>query len=100
MRITRVFFETHMGLGFEGLNAIAKKARSPITDDTTMLFINTKMTAFKMFQGKSYIVYYKNNGKRIPIEALRFLPQAFGGSDLEMNQAIRRSLSESMGLEF
>jgi hypothetical protein len=99
MKITRVFFNTYMGYGFEGLRQITKDAKTPITEDTTIVFINRPMTAFKYLRGPHYLVYYKNGGRRIPLDALALLPTFFGGSQTEMDQAIKKSLVKKLNLE-
>ncbi len=99
MRITRVFFGVNLGQGFQGLGEVAKEAKAKIDEDTTLLFINRRLTAFKMLRGKDYLVYYKNEGRRIPIDALRFLPQNFGGAVMEFDLAIKKSLIEKLSLK-
>lgn len=97
MNITRVFLDTSMIMGFEGLREVAKKAKTPVTADTTIVFINKKMTSFKMLTKNAYLVYYKNGNRRIPLDAIRYLPTHFGGSEMEMNQAIKKSLESKLG---
>lgn len=100
MRLTRVFFDVDLRCAFEGLGEIAKKSKTPNNEDTSILFLNRKMTAFKLIRGKQYLVYFKNNGRKIPLDSLRMLPEYFGGSKLEFEQAVRRSLEEKMNFEF
>lgn len=97
MNITRVFLNTSMVMGFDGLREIAKKAKSPATADATLIFINKRMTSFKMLTKDQYLVYYRNGGRRIPLDAIRYLPTFFGGSEMEMNEAIRESLASKLG---
>lgn len=96
MRLTRVFLDIHLGQNFQGLNTIAKKAKTPCDESTTLLFINKAMTAFKVLRGKDYLVYYKNGNRRIPMDAIQYLPKQFTGSETEMTGAIRESLLKSM----
>ncbi len=92
MRITRVFFDINMGYGFQGLTQIAKENKTKLEADTTVLFMNKKMTAFKVVVNGQYLVYFKNGSRRIPLEAIQYLPQQFGGSQMEVDGAIRKSL--------
>jgi hypothetical protein len=95
MRITRVYFDIDMRQSFEGLREVAKSTKAEIGNtalNTTIVFINTKRTMFKVLQNNTLIVFYKSPSGRIPIDVLVYLPQNFGGSDMEMNDAIRKSL--------
>ena len=98
MRITRVFFDVNMGLGFDGLNKILKKSKTKLDADATIFFLNRRMNKFKLFRGQEFLVYYRHKS-RIPLNALILLPSAFGGSQTEMDQAIRKSLMSKLGLE-
>lgn len=95
MKITRLFVNTDLRCSFDGLRAIAKKAE---TDASTIVFINTARTAFKMLTGE-YLVYYKNGTRRIPLDAIKHLPEHFGGSPVQMDSAIRKSLEEKLSLK-
>lgn len=93
-KIARVFLDVHMGQNFQGLTKLMMKekidARSLGFGDF-VIFLNRACTAFKLLAGNSYLVYYKNKGK-IPLEAIQYLPASFGGSELEFNKAIEKSL--------
>lgn len=96
MRITRVFLDVHMGMNFQGLEEIAKKAKTPLHADSCVIFLNKKTTAFKLMVAGMYLTYYRNDNKRIPIEALRLLPEKFGGSQMEFDQAVKKSLEKQL----
>lgn len=96
MKLTRVFLDQDLRCSFEGLRKIADEAKTDLGG--TIVFINAKKTSFKLLHQNSYLVYYKNGNRRIPLEALRHLPETFGGTELEMKGAIRKSLVER-GLE-
>lgn len=87
-----------MGLGFDGLREMARKAKTKIDEESTVFFLNKKQTAFKVIRGKDYIVYYRNGNKQIPLEALLHLPQAFGGSRTEMDKTIVAMLCSKMNI--
>lgn len=94
MKITRLFLNTDLRCGFEGLRLVAKKSGE--TD--AVVFMNTARTAFKMLTGE-YLVYFKTGGRRIPIEAIKHLPEHFGGSPAQMDAAVRKSLEEKLALK-
>ncbi len=95
MKLRRIFLDTDLRSAFQGLRKIAKEADTML-EDNTVLFINRAMTAFKIIHNDTYLVYYRNGHRRIPLEALIQLPQSFGGSELEMQGAIKRSLMQSL----
>lgn len=98
MRITRVFLDVHMGQNFEGLGRIAKSAKTKLDADSVVVFINRACTAFKLMAGGQYLTYYKNGTKRIPLEALRHLPEMFGGSQMQFDSAVKKSITEKLGI--
>lgn len=98
MRLTRVFLDTDLRCAFEGLRAVAKQAKTDL-DGSTVIFMNRRATAFKMMHKNSYLVYYKNDDKRIPLDALRHLPEHFGGTEMEMNSAIRKTIMEKLKID-
>lgn len=96
MRLTRVFFGVDMRKNFDGLRKIARGADTALGPESSVLFINTARTSFKIMRGNKYLVYYSNGGRRIPMEAIQYLPREFGGSAAEMSQAIEKSLREKV----
>lgn len=96
MNIARVFFDVHMGQSFQGLSRLLHKNK---IDPRTLgvgdfvIFINRAGTAFKLFAGNTYLVYYKNEDRhKIPLDAIQYLPASFGGTELEFNRAVEKSL--------
>lgn len=94
MKLTRVFLETDMRMSFDGLRKLAAENKAGLDADSTIMFMNRKGTKFKVLRANKYLVYYSNGTQRIPLEALSELPEAFGGSALEMREAIRKSLAK------
>lgn len=92
MRITRVILDSDMRCSFDGLRKIAEDCSAGLNNDSTIMFMNRKTTMFKVLRGNKYLVTYSNGHKRIPLEAISELPEAFGGTALEMNEAIKKSL--------
>lgn len=99
MRITRVFFDVHMGLAFQGLGEIAKKAKTRLDPDSVVVFLNRRTNAFKMMVGGVYLTYYKNGNSKIPLDAIRLLPEKFGGTQMEFDAAVKKSLEKQLGIE-
>lgn len=101
MKIARVFFDFDMRCNFEGIKELLKKEKmkDEETKDMVVILLNRATTSFKLLIDNSYIVYYKNGHRRIPLDALQFLPQRFGGSEMEFNRAVERSLREKLKLK-
>lgn len=92
MRITRVFQDTDLRLSFDGLRELIKENNAGLGENSRILFINRARTAFKLLVSDTYLVFYRNGNRRIPLEALVHLPQNFGGSEIEVSAAIRKTL--------
>ena len=88
-----------MGLSFQGLSDIAKKAKTDIGADSCVCFLNRANTAFKLMVNGVYITYYRNGNQKIPLDALRLLPEQFGGSRMQFDQAVRSSLMKQLGIK-
>ena len=92
MKITRVFLEVDMRMNFDGLREITNKHNTQTGPESTIVFLNKASTKFKVLRSNQYLVYYSNGNKRIPLEALRDLPNTFGGSEFEFSEAVKKSL--------
>lgn len=95
MKLRRVFLDSDLRCSFEGLRKLAKEEKTPLAD-ATVLFVNRKATAFKMLHKDAYLIYYKNGNRRIPLDAIAHLPEHFGGTELEMQVAIKNSLMQKL----
>jgi hypothetical protein len=99
MKIARVFLETDMRMGFQGLHRVlAHNKINPLGLDPEAyyVFMNRKRTKFKCISGK-YLVYFNNGSRIIPLDAIQYLPRNFGGSQLEMSEAIRKVVLKQLG---
>lgn len=99
MKIARVFLETDMRMGFQGLHRVLGNNKiNPLGLDpeSYYVFMNRKRTKFKVISGK-YLVYFNNGNRMIPLEAIQYLPRNFGGSQLEMSEAIRKVVLKQLG---
>ena len=99
MRVTRVFLDTDMRMSFDGLRKLAEENSAGLNCDSTIMFMNRARTMFKVLRANKYLVAYSNGQRKIPLEAITELPQAFGGTELEMNEAIRKSIMKKLRLD-
>lgn len=101
MRIARVFLDQDMRNGFHGLHLILAKAKiNPrnLAPENYYVFMNRANTKFKLITG-AYLVYYNNGSRRIPLEAIQYLPKNFGGTEAQMNEAIRTTLKKRLNIK-
>jgi len=87
-----------MGKNFKGLMSIAHKAgiRPEAEDDCYLVFINSATTKFKILVGNKYLVYHDNNSRKIALDAIRFLPEAFKGQAFSFDAALRKSIESKI----
>lgn len=100
MRLARIFLEQDMRMGFQGLHDVLIKTKidpKNLNPDNLYVFMNRKCTKFKLISGH-YLVYFNNGNRRIPLEAIQYLPKNFGGTQTQMNEAIRKSLEKRLNL--
>ena len=94
MRLTRVFYDADLRCNKVGLTKIARDAQTPL-EHSTVIFFNRKLTMFKLLVNGTYCTSF-GEGKRIPLEAIEHLPQAFGGSAMQMQSAIRKAIAHKL----
>lgn len=98
MKIARVFLESDLRQGFQGLHKVLVKAQinpSALNPEHYYIFMNRACTKFKLITG-AYLVYFNNGNRLIPLDAIQYLPKNFGGRETEMNEAIRTSLVKQL----
>lgn len=99
MRITRVYFDHDLRASFQGLRKFLKSEKidpTTLAKGSIVIFMNRKATAFKLLAGNSYLAYFNNEGRRIPLDAIQYLPTYFDGTSLEFNKAIEKSVKEHL----
>jgi len=98
MKIARIFLESDLRQGFQGLHSVLSKHKinpKNLNPEHYYIFMNRACSKFKMLSG-SYLVYFNNGNRRIPLNAIQYLPKNFGGTETQMNEAIRKTLVERL----
>lgn len=93
--------DVDMRVGFEGLAKTLKENKIDVKSlekGSLIIFLNRKATAFKLLAGKEYVVYYKNGHRRIPLDAIQYLPTFFDGAELDFNKAVEKSIIDKVKL--
>lgn len=101
MKLLHVFSDTDMRKRHEGLMDYAKEqgVKSPKAGDV-LAFLNAKrdrIIVLSFIDEKDcfgVMGYYRSPHGRVPMEAIQYIPQAFGGEGFDMNKAIRAGLVE------
>lgn len=100
MRIARVFLDSDLRCSFEGLRLVMKEQKEQLGPNDLAVFLNRKASAFKIITGNDYLIYYKSgSARRIPLEAIKHLPVAFGGKEFDFTRSIRKSLCEKLRID-
>lgn len=98
MKIARIFFDSDMRQGFQGMHGVLQKAKVDhrnLDPADFYIFMNHARTKFKLLSGQ-YLVYFNNGNRRIPLEAIQYLPSNFGGSQLDLERAMTNALRTSL----
>ena len=98
MKIARVFLDTSLVAGFDGLASVARKHDvewQAMGSDEVLVFINRRKTSFKLLTASKYLIYWRST-QRIPLEAIRNLPAAFVGKSFDFNKSIEKTLTENL----
>lgn len=93
MQIASIFFDTHMGLAFNGLGEILRKNKID-PRDKMVVFLNSKKTKFKLLINDKYLVYHDNKNTMIDLNSIRHLPKAFEGSSFDFSRAVEGAIRE------
>lgn len=108
MRLIHFFPETNMANRHDGLSKIAADEGidiSDLSDGDMLIFLNKAATMIAIIAGvgEEEITYgvlatYKSpvRGQRIDLNALRYIPQTFGGGKIRMDAALREALVERL----
>lgn len=97
-RVVRYVSGVHMGLSFRGLKKVAHKLRldlDTLDSGEFVIFMNGKMTAFKMLAPNNVMVYYRHPKEhRIDPRVITLLPKVFDGRELDMDGALREVIQK------
>lgn len=102
MRIARVYFDMDLRCAFDGFREHLRAEKiepEKLGKGDLIVFMNRKMTMFKMLAGDRYLVTYTNGNRRIPLEAIQYLPTYFDGSALSFSKAVEKSVKEKLRIE-
>ena len=105
MRLLHIIHETDMRCSHEGLLVRAKEAGVPLTKmgpGDVIAFLNTGKDRLKVLaftsekDGHGILAYYRSPHGRVPLEAIEFIPEAFGGDGFRMDKAIKEGLLKAL----
>jgi hypothetical protein len=101
-RIRKLFLDIHMGLGHDGLVAIAVKNKikiNELSEEDLLMFMNKRGDKLKVLGAQGKVIGYLKlpNNRKIMGEALQYIPQTFGSSGFDYDQACRAALTRKLG---
>ncbi len=96
-----VITDTHMGMGHSGLNETIRQhkkknqlfAKVMRNEGGLVLFLNTSMTAAKLFQENGNVVGYLRMPGKLTEKNIDLIPKTFGGS-LEYSTAVKSAFNK------
>ena len=88
----------HMGLGHDGLTKLAKKfKRDPMSlgQGELLMFLNRKRDKLKIMGHRGLVLGYLKmpGGNRIMLDAIQYIPKAFGArGEIDYDSALKKAL--------
>lgn len=91
-KIFKLFLDTHMGLGHDGLAKIAMKGKVKLAElaaDDLLMFLNRAGDKLKVLGAQGRVIgYLRMPGQRkIMREALQYIPATFGAKGIDYDAA-------------
>jgi hypothetical protein len=91
-KIIRVYFNTDLRNGIDGLNDMNKEKVGP---GEFVVFINSKLNKMKVLVAKNaYLNFRSPEGGRIHLSMIRYIPKYFNGSQINFDGALKESLNK------
>lgn len=93
--LTHFFQDVDLRCSHDGLSELIRKEKIKIGEGDFVVFMNTSRTMIKMFcHGKDAILHYKKDGRVLDPGIVKYLPKYCGGTELDIDGAIREHLEE------
>lgn len=100
LKIKRVIGNVHMGQNHVGLKTQALEVGedpATLSQGEMLVFLNGKRTKMKILDSSGNVLgYYSHPTGRIPLEAIHFIPKAFGAKGFDMPRAIKLMLQHKL----
>lgn len=103
MKLMHIFFDTDMRCSHDGLRAIChKEGLKNIGMGSVVVFINHRQTHIKILAGTDekdslgIVASYKSPHGRVDTHAIQFIPESFGGANINYSKALEKSLLERL----
>jgi hypothetical protein len=105
-RLLHFIRETHMGLQHEGLVEHMKDRGvdfRKLKPGDMVAFLNRRENMLRVLVALAekdsfgVVATYRSPHGRVPFEAIKYIPEAFGGGAFNMNAAIKKGLVELLG---
>lgn len=94
-KLLHIFFDVDMRCSHEGLGVLVKKKKIKINEGDFVCFLNRTRNIVKMFCGsQDALLHYKKDGRVIDPQVIKYLPKYAGGSEIDMDAAIKEHISK------
>jgi hypothetical protein len=94
-KIVRVFFESHLGNGHDGLAKLAKTKNVNVrnlNNGEYVIFINKRLNALKMYTSGFTIAHLRLPNGKLDLNTIAMIPSFFNGSEIKYDEAVKKSL--------
>lgn len=102
-KICKLFFDTHMGLGHQGLAILARKGKvdlDMLDEGDLLMFLNRAGDKMKMLGSRGRVLAYLRMPKgRIMKEALQYIPRTFGHDGFNYDKACLIAINKKLGID-
>lgn len=100
-KIIQLFTNVHMGLGHDGLGAIAKQHKkdpAKLGAGEVLMFLNRQHDKLKVLGPFGVLAYLRMpNNNRITLEAIQFIPTCLGGDgSIDYDTALKQAMLNTM----
>lgn len=99
-QIIRVFFDTHLGNGHDGLAKLASKEKIDVKNLNVgeyVVFINRDKSAFKLYATSFTVAHLRLPKGKIDLNTIAKIPTFFNGHEINYNKALKATLLEKLG---
>lgn len=96
-RLAHIFQDIDMRMAHAGLKDMLRSKRIKVKEGDFVVFLNSSRTIIKCFcNGTEALMHVKNNGKRLDLGVIKYLPKYCNGPELDLNGAVAENLKDLM----
>jgi hypothetical protein len=97
-KLLKFYFEADLRAGHDGLRKKYKLDPDSFASGDFIIFINKRLSGFKLYGSNNTIVYYRSPRGRIDLNTIQFLPQVFNAGKLDYDKALEIMFKKKRGI--